>query len=56
MKHLFRQSRFEQLIRILEVAVDIAILAGLILLAIKLWPVAAVCFHVLNAIAHSLGC
>jgi hypothetical protein len=56
MTYFFRQSRIDQIIRALEVIVDLAILAGLILLAIKLWPAFAVVFKILNGIAHLLGC
>jgi hypothetical protein len=56
MAYFFRHSRFEQLIRILEVLVDIALLIGLILLTAKLWPVISIVFHILTWIAHHLGC
>ena len=56
MRYFFHQSRVEQLIRILEVVVDIAILAGLILFTLKLWPLISVVFHILNWIAHCSGC
>jgi hypothetical protein len=56
MTYLLRRSRLEPLIRILEVLVDIAMLAGLLLLIIKLWPLLSVIFHILTWIAHHLGC
>ena len=56
MNYFFRQSRFEQVLRALEVTADIAILAGLTLLTIKLWPVISAIVHILARIAHMLGC
>ena len=56
MPYLLRQSRFEQVVRGLEVIIDLAILAGLTLLIIAVWPLISVVVHILARIAHMLGC